>query len=78
MATKIDRAMELFSTVDGFGVMHTAVEDGNLDDNHLAGIEELMKTEKHGADEKELLDLLRSMEADERYAAWDAINDNHG
>lgn len=69
------RLKYLLENVDGFGVMHIVVEDGNMDDGNLYFVETEMA--KHGAsdDERELLALLRTMTVEEREDAWDELID---
>jgi len=57
--------------VNHFGPMHIAVSDGNMDDGNLDFIEGEMKNRGATAQEWELLNLLRQMHANERFAAWE-------
>ena len=72
----MERAAELMKAVDGFGVTHIISEDGNLDDSHIAFVEEQMKTcsPPPTPEERELIILLKVMTIDAREAVWDHIN----
>lgn len=63
------RILDLFKSVDEFGLMHIVVGDGNLEDEHLNYV--AMEVANAGTpDERELLALLRSIPVDIRYELW--------
>ncbi len=65
------RALVLMNTVDPFGPMHTAVDDGNLDNGNLDFVEGVMREKGATLEEWELLRLLRLMTEDDRFELWD-------
>lgn len=72
-ALNFDRVVELFNheNVNGFGPMHIVVEDGNVFNTHLDSVEVYMKKEGASAEEWELLNLLRQLDENTRFEAWE-------
>ncbi len=74
MSDQFERVVQLFGTVDAYGVTHIATDDGNLEDRNLAFLEREMATHPTTDDERELITLLKAMSVDDRYEAWEAAN----
>lgn len=70
-----NRTKELMLSVDEFGVTHIITGDGNLDDDHIRFVETAMEKEGATADERELIELLKTMTEDDRYEMWETLFD---